>query len=97
MPNQRLTPHDLVPRGRCSKYSAPRREHPDGSYEIHLVKADSPHYIPGDIEIWPVYHTAILDAIQTFPEAAAAAFAAYTKVREEYAGRRNRDLPKSYK
>jgi hypothetical protein len=39
-----------------SKYSRPRREHSDGSYEIHIVKADEPNYIPGDIELWPVFH-----------------------------------------
>jgi hypothetical protein len=75
-----------------STYSHPQRNHDDGSYEIHLVKASDPHYIPGDMEIWPIYHRAVSDALRRFPEAAKAAVEACLRVRDEYTGRKNRDL-----
>jgi hypothetical protein len=74
-----------------STYSRPRREHEDGSYEIHLVKASDPHYIPGDMEIWPIYHPAVSDVLRRYPEAAKAAVEACLRIRTEYTGRKNRD------
>ena len=96
MPYHPLALYDLLPDPAISRYSRPRREHPDGSYEIHLVRASDPLYIPGDIELWPIFHSRILQAIGDFPDAVQAAQAAYLQVRQEYTGRKNRDLPRTY-
>lgn len=73
-----------------SAYSRPLHQ-PDGDYEIHLVKADDPRYVPDDFEIWPIYQQAILAAITKFPAASDAAYAAYLKVQKQYEGRKNRN------
>jgi len=86
----------LCPEPASSRYARPRREHPDGSYEIHLVRADDPFYIPGDIELWPIFHSRILQAIGDFPDALQAALAAYQQVHQEFVGRKNRDVPRTY-
>ncbi len=96
MPYLPLALYHLLPEPAISQYSRPRREHPDGSYEIHLVRASDPLYIPGDIELWPIFHTRILQAIGDFPDALQAALEAYTQVRQEYTGRKNRDVPRTY-
>ncbi len=45
----------LLPDQAHSAYSRPRRDHEDGSYEIHLIKSGNPSYIPADFEVWPIY------------------------------------------
>ena len=84
--------YELLADASYSHYSRPRRDHPDGSYEIHLVKASNPQYIPNDLELWPIYHQAIIGAVEKFPEAADAAYAAFCKVQKQYEGRKNRDM-----
>ncbi len=84
--------YELVPSGEFSRYSRPRRVHPDGSYEIHLVQAADPHYIPNDLEVWPLYHQAVNQVMFRFPEAAEAALEAYRVLREKLTGLQNRDL-----
>ncbi len=63
----------------------------DGSYEIHLVKAVDPLYIPNDFEIWPLYQAAMIEALERHPAVSDDAYAAYLKVREQHQGKRNRD------
>jgi hypothetical protein len=65
----------------------------DASYEIHLVKAGQEDYIPADMEVWPLYHSAILLALRMFPDAHQAAIDAVKKLQQTIVGRRNRDLP----
>jgi hypothetical protein len=97
MSYQPLACYDLLPDATTnSRYSRPRHEHPDGSYEIHLVKADDPGYIPGDIELWPIFHSRILQAIRPFPDATRAAHDAYLQVLKDHTGRKNRDVPRTY-
>ena len=83
--------YELVPREEFSRYSRPRRVHPDGSYEIHLVPAADPHYIPNDLEVWPLYHQALNKVMFQFPDAAEAALKAYGLLREKLTGLQNRD------
>jgi hypothetical protein len=66
----------------------------DANYEIHLVKSDDPDYIPADMEVWPIYHSAILAALHNFPEARSAAVAAFKQKQQEIKGRENRDAPR---
>ncbi len=80
------------PDAEASAFSRPRRNQADGAYEIHLVKAENPQYVPQDLEVWPLYHQAIVEAVESFPEASEAAFAAYTKVQKQLQGLKNRDL-----
>jgi hypothetical protein len=75
-----------------SIYSRPRSTDDDGSCEIHLVKASGPHYIPGDMEIWPIYHRAVNEVLHRYPEAAQAAVEACLRIRREYTGRKFRRL-----
>ena len=92
MPYQPQARYGLIQSTTYSAYSRPRRDHDDGTYEIHLVKSTNPQYIPNDLEIWPLYHQAIIQAVEEFPEASKAAYAAYCKVQKEYEGRKNRDM-----
>jgi hypothetical protein len=92
MPYQPTARYQLIESATYSAYSRPRRDHADGSYEIHLVKATDPHYIPGEMEIWPIFHDAINQALEDHPAAAQAAVAACRQVQKEYEGRKNRDL-----
>ena len=85
-------PYPLLPREELSRYSRPRRHHSDGSYEIHLIPASDPHYIPNDLEVWPLYHQALNKVMFEFPDAAQAALQAYSLVREKLTGLQNRDL-----
>jgi hypothetical protein len=68
--------------------------HSEGTYEIHLVKSDDPDYIPADMELWPMYHSAILGALHKFPEAHRAATAAFTNLQQQVKGKENLHLPK---
>ena len=72
-----------------SAYSRPRRVHEDGTYEIHLVKAADPHYIPPDMDIWPLYYQAIAGVLRHYPDALEAATEAYVQLRKE--GKQRRD------
>jgi len=76
-------------------YSAVSRVHePSGdTYEIHLVKAGDPEYIPRDLEVWPIYHQTILTALTAFPEAHQAAIAAVRQTQQRIKGHRNAALP----
>ena len=85
--------YQLLPGVDYSAYSRPRRERPDGSYEIHLIKSDDPDYLPPDAEIWPLYQQAILGVLRHYPEAHQAAVDAYKKLKLELQGRENRDVP----
>ena len=50
MPYQPIYRYALLPDQDCSAYSRPRRDHEDGSYEIH---------IPADFEVWLIYYNTI--------------------------------------
>ena len=97
MPYQPLARYELLPEVAYSTYSRPRRVHPDGSYEIHLVKAADPNYIPHDYEAWPLFQSAILAAIEKHPAASNDAYQAYLKVREKLTGKHNPDSPNYWK
>jgi hypothetical protein len=92
MPYETRSPYEIREEVGYSRFSRPRPAHDDGTYEIHLVKASDPHYIPADMEIWPLYYRAIGDALTNYPEAFKAASEAYLKLRQEHAGKQKRDL-----
>ena len=50
MPYQPIGRYHLLPGLTYSAFSRPRREQPDGTYQIHLVKSQNPAYIPSDLE-----------------------------------------------
>ena len=50
MPDQPIGRYHLLPELTYSAFSRPRREQPDGTYQIHLVKSQNPAYIPSDLE-----------------------------------------------
>ena len=50
MPYQPISRYHLLPSLTYSAFSRPRREQPDGTYQIHLVKSQNPAYIPSDLE-----------------------------------------------
>ena len=62
--------------------SPPRREQPDGSYQIHLVKSQNLAYIPSDLEAWPTYYEAIQKALVNYPDAHDAAIEAIRETRK---------------
>ena len=59
MPYQPVHFYQLLPAQAYSVFSRPRRA-PQASYEIHFVKSTDPHYIPDDLEAWPLYHRCLL-------------------------------------
>jgi hypothetical protein len=75
-----------------SAYSLPDRT-ADETCEIHLIKAEDPGYIPGDMEVWPLYHRTILGALQRFPDAHRAAIEAVRKTQQEIKGKENPKIP----
>ena len=75
-----------------SAYS-PKRTHGNQTYEIHLVKSDSPAYIPSDLETWPIFYEAILKVLMKHPAAHAAAIEAIHSTRKTLQGLENRDVP----
>lgn len=68
--------------------------HTDGSYEIHLVKSEDEDYVPADMELWPMYHSTILGALQKFPDAHRSAIEAVRNLKQQIKGRENRRAPK---
>ena len=62
MPYQPIYRYALLLDPAYSAYSRPRRDHENGSYEIHLIKSGNPSYIPADFEVWPIYYNAIMKA-----------------------------------
>ena len=93
MPYQPRAHYELNSEATYSVYSRPRRpENADGSYEIHLVKADNPHYIPGDVELWPILYEAICRELDKYPTASEGIARACRQVRDDYRGRKNRDF-----
>ena len=93
MPYQPIYRYALLPDQAYSAYSRPRRDHEDGSYEIHLVKSGNPSYIPADFEVWPIYYNAIMKVLFEHPDVHAAAVAAATETAQKLKGLENRDIP----
>ena len=40
---------------------------PESDYEIHLIRATDPTYIPPDSELWPLYFTKVFEIVQRHP------------------------------
>ena len=93
MPYQPLSLYHLLPGLTYSAFSRPRREQPDGTYQIHLVKSQNPAYIPSDLEAWPIYYDAILETLVNHPDAHDAAIEAIRETRKKLAGLENLDVP----
>jgi hypothetical protein len=85
--------HAFLDAPASSAFSRPRRERPDGSYEIHLVKANDPTYMPGDLEVWPLYYRAIVDCLVPYRDAHDAVLKAFRDTRAKLTGFENRDAP----
>ena len=82
--------YHLLPGLTYSAFSRPRREQPDGTYQIHLVKSQNPAYIPSDLEAWPIYYEAIQETLVNYPDAA---IEAIRETRKKLAGLENLDSP----
>ena len=67
MSYQPIYRYALLPDQAYSAYSRPRRDHEDGSYEIHPIKSGNPSYIPADFEVWPIYYNAIMKVLFEHP------------------------------
>ena len=93
MPYQPQSRHALRETTTYSRYSHPRRDHEDGTYEIHLIKASDPAYIPEDAEAWPLYYRAIINTLCAHPDIHRQCIAAVENTRAELQGRQNRDIP----
>jgi len=76
-----------------SAYSQPPSRLADGTYEIHLIKGDDPAYIPSDLEVWPLYHRAIVQALEDFPAARLACVEAVKTCRQRIKGFQNPFIP----
>ena len=93
MPYQPISRYHLLPGLTYSAFSRPRREQPDGTYQIHLVKSKKPAYIPSDLEAWPIYYEAIQEALVNYPDAHDAASEAIRETRKKLVGLENLDVP----
>ena len=93
MPYQPIYRYALLPDQANSAYSRPRRDHEDGSYEIHLIKSGNPSYIPADFEVWPIYYHAIMKVPFEHPDVHDAAVAAAKQPAEKLTGLETRDIP----
>ncbi len=93
MPYQPISRYQLLSGVTYSAFSRPHREQPDGTYQIHLVKAQDPAYIPSDLEAWPIYYQAILNILLKHPDAHDAAIEAIHQTRRDLTGLENRDAP----
>ena len=93
MPYQPISRYHLLPGLTYSAFSRPRREQPDGTYEIHLVKSQNPAYIPSDLEAWPIYYEAIQETLVNYPDAHDAAIEAIRETRKKLIGLENLDVP----
>ena len=87
------TTRGVLPGLTYSAFSRPRREQPDGTYQIHLVKSQNPAYIPSDLEAWPIYYEAIQEALANYPDAHDAAIEAIRETRKQFTGLENLDVP----
>ena len=63
-------------------------EAPSDDYEIRLVRAQDPAYIPPDSEAWPIYYRAAIEAAQKIPGAFEAVVEAVRVACESLRGRR---------
>ena len=90
MPSQPASRYHLLPGLTYSAFSRPRREQPDGTDQIHLVKSQNPAYIPSDLEAWPIYYEAIQETLVNYPDAA---IEAIRETRKKLAGLENLDVP----
>ena len=90
MPYQPINRYHLLPGLTYSAFSRPRREQPDGSYQIHLVNSQNPAYIRSDLEAWPIYYEAIQEALVNYPDAP---IEAIRETRKKLAGLKNLDVP----
>ena len=86
MPYQPIYRYALLPDQAYSAYSRPRRDHEDGSYEIHLIKSGNPSYIPADFEVWPIYYNAIMKVLFEHPDVHDAAVEAANQTAEKLKG-----------
>ena len=93
MPYQPTYRYALLPDQAYSAYSCPRRDHEDGSYEIHLIKSGNPSYILADFEAWPIYYNAIMKVLVQHPDVHDAAVAAAREIGQKLKGLENRDIP----
>ena len=93
MPYQPTYRYALLPDQAYSAYSRPRRDHEDGSYEIHLIKSGNPSYILADFEAWPIYYNAIMKVLIQHPDVHDAAVAAAREIGQKLKGLENRDIP----
>ena len=89
-PHYRHTIHDTTT---YARYSRPRREHEDGTYEIHLIKSSDPSYIPEDAEAWPLYYRSIITILAAHPDIHRQCIEAVEVTRTQLQGRENRDIP----
>ena len=97
MPYQPIYRYALLPDQANSAYSHPRRDHEDGSYEIHLIKSGNPSYIPADFEVWPIYYNAIMKVPFEHPDVHDAAVEAANLTAEKLKGLENRDIPPGFR
>ena len=97
MPYQPIYRYALLPDQANSAYSRPRRDHEDGSYEIHLIKSGNPSYIPADFEVWPIYYNAIMKVPFEHPDVHDAAVEAANLTAEKLKGLENRDIPPGFR
>lgn len=83
----------FLPSPTSSAFSRPRRERPDGSYEIHLVKSQDPAYIPTDLEA--LCYRAIIDYLVPHRAIHTEVLKAVEGTRAKLAGLENRERPGS--
>ena len=93
MPYQHTYRYALLPDQAYSAYSRPRRDHEDGSYEIHLINSGNLCYIPADFEVWPIYYNTIMKVLFQHPDVHDAAVAAVRETAQKLTGLENRDIP----
>ncbi len=93
MPYQPIYRYALLPEQAYSAYSRPRRDHEDGSYEIHVIKSGNPSYIPADCEVWPIYYNAVMKVLIQHPDVHDDAVAAAREIGQKLKGLENRDIP----
>ena len=91
MTYQTLPTYRLLPVPTYSAFSHPHRKDP--SYQIHLIKADDPAYIPDDFEVWPIFYQTILKVLVKYPDIHDEAVEAVRKTSEELKGLQNRAIP----
>ena len=91
MPYQPIHFYQLLPAQTYSVFSRPRRA-PQAPYEIHFVKSTDPHYIPDDLEAWPLYHRCLLNFLAEYRDIFDKAVKAVEVLRQKLKGLENRDI-----